>query len=118
MAAKRTRRRAVSKKGANVDTSLAVPTSVWSALGRVEVRMVEGKKKRKKPYTMGRYLMQSRHIEVDQSLAPAVQLQTFRHEWIHMVLIDAGLHNAFSPEQQETIADVIATALVAEMLNS
>jgi len=95
-----------------------LPKWVWSQLGPVEVRMVEGKKKKKKPDTMGRYFMQSRHIEVDPSLAPAVQLQTFRHEWIHMVLIDAGLHNAFTAEQQELICDVIATAMAAEILNS
>lgn len=79
--------------------------------------MVQGKRKKKKPETMGRYYMQSRHIEVDRSLSPVVQLQTFRHEWVHMVLIDAGLHNAFSPEQQETICDVIGTAMAAEILN-
>jgi hypothetical protein len=111
MAAKRyTRRRKAPREP-------AIPTHVWSALGPVEVRMVEGKRKKKKPDTMGRYLMQLRRIEVDRSLAPAVQIQTFRHEWIHMVLIDAGLHNAFSPEQQETICDVIATAMAAEILN-
>jgi hypothetical protein len=45
-----------------------------------------------------------------------MQWQTLFHEMVHVVLSDAGLHNAFTEDQQEIICDVIATARVAEML--
>lgn len=93
-----------------------LPAWVSSQLGPIPVEMVDKKRKKNKDTTLGRYHMPDRRIEIDTKSAPIVQWQTLFHEWAHMVLCDAGLHNAFTPEQQEVICDAIGTARAVELL--
>ena len=97
-----------------------LPDAVATQLGPVPVVVVPKlavKKDGKKYALFGRYRAISRVIEISAKSAPIMQWQTLFHEWVHVVLGDAGLHNTFTEEQQETIADVIATARAAELLD-
>jgi hypothetical protein len=58
-----------------------------------------------------------RVIEILRDLDPWQQWQALRHEWCHMILFDAGMHNLYNDERQEVLCDVIGTALAAEMRN-
>lgn len=97
-----------------------LPKSVPSPLGPVPVKIVKRFRKRRrkgkgKKFTMGRYSLTRRVIEVSAKSALAVQWQTLYHEWTHMVLCDAGLHNVLGDEQQEVLCDTFGTARVLEL---
>jgi hypothetical protein len=66
----------------------------------------------------GDYDPKTRRIRVLASLDPWAQWQTLRHEWAHMVIFDAGFHNAFNEDQIEALCDLFGTALVGEMRNA
>ena len=74
------------------------------------------KKDGKKYHLFGRYRAIPRVIEISRQASPVMQWQTLFHEWTHVVLGDAGLHNLFTEDQQEIICDLIATARVVEFL--
>ncbi len=110
-----------TKSGSSKSGTLPpLPPCVDTVLGPIPVVIVPRlKAKRKeggKVRLFGRYRALARQIEISAEATPVMQWQTLYHEWIHAVLADAGLHNAFSEEHQEVIADVIATARVAEIL--
>ena len=96
-----------------------LPGSIPTQLGPVRVIIVKKlhyKRDGKKHQLFGRYRPIPRVIEISARATPVMQWQTLHHEWVHVVLGDAGLHNVFPEEQQEVICDLIATARVAEML--
>ena len=97
-----------------------LPPCVDTVLGPVPVVIVPKlRAKRKeggKVQLFGRYRALARTIEISAEATPVMQWQTLFHELAHAVLSDAGLHNAFTDEQQEIICDVVATARVAEIL--
>lgn len=93
-----------------------LPKALWSPLGPVPIRLV--RRIDRKGRAFGRFNGKTRRIEILRRLPPWVQWQTLRHEWLHMVLFDAGLHNAFSGEQMEVLCDALGTALAAELRNS
>ena len=96
-----------------------IPDAVATQLGPVPVNVVKKlhyRKDGKKQEMFGRFRAMSRTIEINEDIAPVMRWQTFFHEWMHVVMTDAGLHNVFTPEQQETICDAVATARVAELL--
>ena len=117
------RRVVATTGGGRVKKKTAVPPLpkyLWSPLGDVRVRQV----KRLRPLSrevpsdvddFGQYDPKHRAITVLRSLEPWVKWQTLWHEWVHMVLFDAGSHNHLSPEQVEVLCDVIGTALVGQM---
>lgn len=92
-----------------------LPKFVESALGPVAVHIVKRCGKKTTESLMGRYGMAKRVIEVSSRSTPIAQWQTLFHEQVHMAMFDAGLHNAFSPEQQEVICDTIGTARAVEI---
>jgi hypothetical protein len=99
-----------------------LPTKVWSPLGPVPVLIVDhiapmSKEAPEDVDDFGGFDPKRRVIEVLRSLDPWQQWQSFRHEWCHMVLFDAGMHNLYNDERQEVLCDVIGTALAAEMRN-
>ncbi len=112
------KRAKTTRFGSSNDGSLPeLPPYVDTVLGPVPVILVErfeGAKKNERLF--GRYVPIQRIIEINAAAPRNVQWQTLWHEWIHVVFWDAGLHNAFSQEQQECVADVIGTARVAELL--
>lgn len=93
-----------------------LPTSIPSALGPVPVKLVDrlGKKGNE---NMGSYSARKREIKISRRASRLVQWQTLYHEWMHMVLIDVGLHNVLGDEQQEVLCDTIATARMVELLD-
>jgi hypothetical protein len=91
-----------------------LPKTIPSQLGPVRVKLV--KRVGKKGKLMGRYSMEKRVIEVCSRASRRMQWQTLYHEWMHMVLMDVGLHNVLGLEQQEVLCDTVGTARVAEML--
>lgn len=96
-----------------------LPDAMPTQLGPVPViiaKKLRYKKDGKKHHLFGRYRPIPRVIEISARATPVMQWQTLFHEWVHVVLGDAGLHNVFPEEQQEVICDLIATARVAEML--
>jgi Zn-dependent peptidase ImmA (M78 family) len=91
-----------------------LPKRLPSQLGPIKVRLV----KRAGKDNLGRYDMATRVIEVISGASRVMQWQTLYHELAHAILSDAGLHNAFTHEQQEVLCDVFATARVAELMAS
>jgi hypothetical protein len=99
-----------------------LPSSLWSPLGPVPVRIVERLRPMSKDAPddvddFGGFEPKTRVIEVLKDLEPWAQWQALRHEWVHMVIYDAGVHNAFTGDQIECLCDLIGTALAAEMRN-
>lgn len=99
-----------------------LPTSLWSPLGPVPVRVVErlqplSKEAPSDADDFAQYNPKTRTIEVLAGIEPWAQWQAFRHEWVHMVVFDAGYHNSCADELIEGFCDLIGTALVAEMRN-
>lgn len=96
-----------------------LPDAVATQLGPVQVvvsRKIKARINKKKRRLFGRYRSVERVIEISAEASPIGQWQALFHEWVHVVMSDVGLHNAFTDEQQEVIADVIATARAAELL--
>lgn len=94
---------------------LAVPVTMWSALGPIPVRLTspvhyeDGNPKSGR--LMGKYEPSTRTITVDSACAELVQLQTAVHEAVHCWLLDAGLRLG---KFEEPVVDVISTAIVAQ----
>jgi hypothetical protein len=65
--------------------------------------------------TMGQYDPIRRTIKVLRSLHPWARHQAMWHEWVHMIIFDQGLHNAWEEPVIEAICDMIATGITAEM---
>ena len=96
-----------------------LPAFVPSQFGPVPVTLHEklrtkGKKKRRRPI-FGKYNFFQREIHISREATPIMQWQTLFHEWAHMVMIDAGVHNTLSNETQELLCDTFATARVVEL---
>ena len=95
-----------------------LPAFVPSQLGPVPVirhRKLKDKGPNKAAYLFGRYSLSQREIHINEQSTHVMQWQTLFHEWAHMVMVDAGLHNALTNEQQETLCDAFATARVVEL---
>ena len=100
-----------------------LPTSLWSPLGPVKVVIVEHLRPLSKDAPddiddFGSFEPKTRTIEILKDLDPWAQWQALRHEWMHMVIFDAGYHNTLSPELQEGLCDLVGTAMAADMRNA
>jgi Zn-dependent peptidase ImmA (M78 family) len=90
------------------------PTSVPTALGPAEVVYVDQIKSEsgKVLNALGYVHYNTRRIQILNGLHPSQEAHTLRHEWMHLVLWDAGAVNALSRKKQELVCDVVATALL------
>lgn len=93
-----------------------IPRLIPSQLGPVPV-FLKKKIKRGKDgrFVFGKYNTATREIHISRQLSHLMQWQTLFHEWAHMVMCDAGLHNLLTSDQQEVICDAFGTARIAEL---
>jgi hypothetical protein len=94
-----------------------LPASVWSALGPVPVilhKKLRGKKKGKRYF--GKYNYFARQIHISLAASPLMQWQTLYHEWMHMVIRDAGIQHLLPDGAEEVFCDTVATARLVELL--
>jgi hypothetical protein len=106
-------RRSTKSGTSKVGTSL--PRVIHSALGPVPVEVVP-KLKVNGEEAFGHFSSWNRLIRVNPGPDPIMRHQTLYHEWMHMVLFDAGLQNLFTKEQQEMLCDAVGTARAVEAL--
>jgi hypothetical protein len=92
-----------------------LPKSLHSQLGPVTVEVVH-KLKVNDEQVFGHFSGWNRLIRVNAAPDALMRIQSLYHEWMHMVLFDAGLHNAFTKEQQEMLCDVVGTARAVEVM--
>lgn len=65
---------------------------------------------------LGTWRSVPREVCIDADASPVCAWQTYWHEWVHIILWDAGVHLA--KEVEEQVADTLATARVREMLDN
>lgn len=92
-----------------------LPHIVHSVLGPVSVELVPDLKDEKGATLLGRWLPDSRTIQITKNLTPVAAWHTLFHERAHVSLWDGGV-TCLSERDIEHVADVIATAHVAELL--
>lgn len=98
-----------------------LPKTVPSLLGPLKVRQV---KKVDKEDSFGKCFPETRTIRIKKGMDLNQAWHTLRHEWFHFVFFDNGIHTRLAalealPEGQdfeEHLCDVLATAMVSEML--
>ena len=97
-----------------------LPKTLWSPMGPIRVMQCKHLPDKDDPTEdlHGTYDPKRRVIRVLKRLEGWTKWQAMRHEWVHMITYDAGLHTRFTLEDLEHYADVTATAMVAEMRNS
>jgi len=92
-----------------------IPKSVETVLGPVAVDRVPAMELAdEKGNNYGDFSWSDRRIRVAKELSEWVAVQVYRHEWVHLVLADAGLDGSMSDDVQEIVCDAIANALVQE----
>lgn len=91
-----------------------LPAEVGSTLGPVPVRLVPGLKDEEHGILYGRYMLFLRQIDLRLGMAPQTSWQTLFHERVHVELSDAGVQ--LEEQVEDRVADVIATAIVRELL--
>src|SRR6185312_16459106 len=92
-----------------------IPKSVETVLGPVAVdRVPISELADDKGGNYGDFSWAERRIRVAEELTGWVAVQVYRHEWVHLVLADAGLDGSMSDDVQEIVCDAIANALVQE----
>lgn len=90
-----------------------IPKTVHTAMGEVKVEQV---KKVDKEDSLGEYNIDLRVIRVKKGLEKVQKHQTVFHEWVHVVLTDAGVADVLDSSQEEAVCNAIATARVNELL--
>jgi hypothetical protein len=55
-------------------------------------------------------------VKIKPGMNPQTTKHTAMHEWVHLILWDAGLTSHFPPNLEELVCDALATALVASTL--
>lgn len=90
-------------------TTKKLPATLWSALGPVEVRETSDGL----DDDLGEWDAEQRIVRVRPGIHPKTSQHTLYHEWVHLLLWDAGLTVHFPPNLEELVCDTIATALVA-----
>lgn len=91
----------------------ALPKSIDSLMGPVEVRLVENLDNGK---CLGRFLSSERVIEIEQTCNKTQQWHTFFHEQLHLILWDTG--GQLSKKAEEHVADAYATWRTRELLKA
>lgn len=90
-----------------------LPGVLWSALGPVTVTM----KDLKGENALGQFKWNSREIELEKTLPPSTQAVTLFHEITHMGLMDSGVANSLTHEQNEAVCDALGALLGGMLLN-
>jgi len=90
-----------------------IPKTVHTSMGEVKVEQV---KKVDKEDSLGEYNIDLRVIRVKKGLEKIQKHQTVWHEWVHVVLTDAGVADVLEHSQEEAVCNAIATALVNGLL--
>ena len=89
-----------------------IPASLRTVLGPAPIRTVRGLVKREG--SAGKVKLGRRVIKIDDELSREAAWQTAWHEWVHLVLYEAGV-KVQDADLEERICDVIASARVNEM---
>lgn len=92
-----------------------LPSLVQGAGGPIRVRMVKRAKGDDGEACWGTWQPSTRTIRIERGANPAHRWKTYWHEWMHSAIDDAGLCHLLSAEAQETLADAVATARMAEL---
>lgn len=87
------------------------PEFEWTQLGPVPVEMAENIEDEGKRLA-GQAEPYGRRITLDSELPEMAMRVVHFHEWIHIVLYDAGIHG-LPEEYEEAVVHAMATALVA-----
>lgn len=93
----------------------ALPTSVWSALGPVPVVMVKKLRTKKKKPLMGLWRPIERTIYIRAGMHPKATLATLAHEWVHVILWDAGV--SLSKRDEESVCDALSVGVIADLMS-
>lgn len=86
------------------------PLFAWTQLGPIPVELTE-KLEHDGERLAGVALPYGRKIILDSGLEDQATRVIFAHEWVHMVLHDAGI--ILPPDQEEAVCTTVATAMVA-----
>lgn len=92
-----------------------LPGSVWSALGPIPVRLVDGLKDDKGCDLYGYWDPTNREILIREGIHPTTAIVTAVHEWLHSALYDAGVK--LPTKVEESVCDCLSTAIVADLLS-
>lgn len=88
-----------------------------SLLGPVPVRLATDIKDRDGSEAIGLWKPLEREVVVEEKCHPVQQLQTYWHEWAHVVLSDNGVDGELTLVQVERICDAFGTARAREDLD-
>ena len=91
-----------------------LPDSIPSALGWVRVHYVAGLTCGGGEEVLGCFEPLRRQLSVRDSMDLAVAWQTLRHEELHMIAFDAGIH-IVTRGQEDMLADAVGAQRVREM---
>lgn len=91
-----------------------VPSVGITILGPIEVRRPKSITSDEGTPIRGSADFCGRVIEVEEGLAPVVALQTYGHEWTHIVLEECGI--TLPPDVLEQVCDAIGTARAREAM--
>jgi hypothetical protein len=94
---------------------MKLPAVVWSQLGDVPVRHVEGMIESKEEPAFGRWNAVRRDITIDPQPCHATQMATLFHEITHVALWDAGGENVLTEAQTEFVCDALGVYLAGAM---
>lgn len=95
---------------------MKLPAFVWSQLGLVPVRAVEGMIESKDDAAYGKWNAVRRDITIDPAACSATQIATLLHEMTHVALWDAGGENVLSEQQTEFVCDALGSYLAGALL--
>lgn len=88
-----------------------LPDAIHTALGPVVVSDLPPEAR---DDCLGRFHYARRRIEIDPTMPPGPQWQTFWHEVAHVAFLDSGVHETMSKEQHEAACDALGL-LFAQM---
>lgn len=93
-----------------------IPGNVPSILGPVPVEIVQGLRTHDDRQALGIWRQNERDVRVEADAARIVQWQTYWHEWMHIVLTDAGVE--LTEDAAERVCDAVGNARTREMLDA
>ena len=91
---------------------VGIPKTLPTHMGSVSVTLVPKLQAKDGTKLMGFYKPKSREIEIRADMHSMATRQTLWHEWIHCILMDAGVQPKDN-EVTEAICDTMGMALAA-----
>jgi len=95
-------------------TRRALPLEVQGAGGPITIEVVGKCADEEGAHCWGLWKQAERRVVVERHKSDRHMWATLYHELVHAALDDAGLSHFLTTEQQEALADAIATARVRE----